>query len=95
MKDGYYRSHGLPVHRRARFFVPATVIYSSRAPPFNSARNTVVSTEGMPTGRTVETAFDMTVHLDVASIHFAKISTLDLIAPLVFEFHDVSPPRWG
>jgi hypothetical protein len=41
MKDGYYRSHGLPVHRRARFFVPATVIYSSRAPPINSARNTI------------------------------------------------------
>ena len=42
MKDGYYRSNGLPVHRRARFFVPATVIYSSRAPPINSARNSMV-----------------------------------------------------
>ena len=50
-----------------------------------------VRTESLLAGRAIQTSFNITVNFDIPSIHFAKITTCALRAPLLFEFHSASP----
>jgi hypothetical protein len=52
----------------------------------------LVDTEGVQTGGAIKAVFHMTMHLDVARIHSAKVATVGLITPLAFWVHAVSPP---
>jgi hypothetical protein len=51
-----------------------------------------VGTESAPASCTVITTLRVTEDFDVARGHLAKISALDIVAPLTLKFHDVAPP---
>jgi hypothetical protein len=51
-----------------------------------------VRAECVEAGRAIQALFHVTVNSDIACSPSAQVWTCDLIAPMPFEFHDVSPP---
>jgi hypothetical protein len=51
-----------------------------------------VRAERVEAGRAIQALFHITVNSDIACSYPARVPTCSLIAPLPFEFHDVSPP---
>jgi hypothetical protein len=51
-----------------------------------------VRAERVEAGRAIQALFHVTVNSDIVCSHSARVPTCGLITPMLFEFHDVSPP---